>query len=218
MISRQFAREQVVSIRDRIDPGLPLKDPPDGGSDTTHLSVMDKEGNAVGITQSIELVYGSKVAAEGLGFLYNNYMNAFELEDPSHPYYLRPNAIPWTSVAPSVLCDKEVPWLVCGSPGSERIYSTISQFLVNMADRDMPMNVALTHPRLHCSIGGTVSCEAERFAPEVLEHLEKMGYRVDRREPYDFYFGAIHAVMKCRTTGQFHGAAEIRRDGIAAGV
>ena len=84
-----FAREQAKSIRDEIDVGLPLIDPPAGPGETTHLSVMDGAGNAVGITQSIELVYGSKATAEGLGFLYNNYMGAFEVKNPAHPFYLR---------------------------------------------------------------------------------------------------------------------------------
>ena len=62
--------------------------------ETTHLSVMDSAGNAVALTQSIERVYGSFEASPELGFLYNNYMSAFEYKDISHPYYLRPNALP----------------------------------------------------------------------------------------------------------------------------
>jgi gamma-glutamyltranspeptidase/glutathione hydrolase len=218
MLSRAFAKELATSIREAIDPDLPLAGVPMEESDTTHISVMDAEGNAIGISQSIELVYGSKVAAEGLGFLYNNYMNAFEMKRANHPYYLRPNAIPWTSVAPSIVFYRDRPWLVVGSPGSERIYSTVSQFLVGMIDSRLSMSQSMLRPRFHCSIGGRISLEAERFDPAIIEYLESMGYEIDRRESYSFYLGAIHASMKCQTRNGFQGVAEIRRDGVAQGV
>ncbi|MEJ2245155.1 MAG: gamma-glutamyltransferase [Acidobacteriota bacterium] len=218
MLSWAFAKKQAKSIHDTIDIELPLGEPPEIASDTTHLSVMDNEGTAIGITQSIELVYGSKAAAQGLGFLYNNYISAFETRAANHPYYLRPNGIPWTSVAPAIVTYKRQPWMVLGSPGSERIYSTVGQFLMHMVDGKHPMSEAMTHPRLHCSIGGTISLEADRFDLDVIEYLGNMGYTIDRRESFSFYHGAIHAVMKCLSRPGFQGVAEIRRDGTAEGI
>ncbi len=219
MINREFAKEQARSIRDRVDPNLPLVEPyEDGEGETTHLSAMDSDGNALGITQSIELSYGARTAAEGLGFLYNNYIRALDTNDPSHPHYLRPNASPWTSVAPSILFYKDKPWIVTGSPGSERIYSSVAQFLTNMLDKNTSMDEAVRRPRLHCSIGGTVSIEANRFKPEIISYLEEMGYGIEKKSDYDFYFGAIHSVMKCLTRDEFQGAAEVRRDGTAGGI
>lgn len=217
ILSREYAKALSSSIRDQIDPTLPMMDPYPAENDTTHLSVMDKDGNAVGITQSIERVYGSRSAARGLGFLYNNYMSALETKDPSHPYYLRPNAIPWSSVSPALVFHNDKPWLIVGSPGSERIFSAISQFLSHIIDADLPIDQAMLRPRLHCSIGGTLSLEADRFDPEVTSYLEKVGYHIARKEPYSFYLGAIHAVLRCQTTDDFQGVAEKRRDGTAAG-
>lgn len=217
MISRKFAKEQATSIRDRIDPSLPLIEPPDGDGQTTHLSAMDNEGNAIGITQSIELSYGSRAAAEGLGFMYNNYVRALDTNDPSHPHYLRPNATPWTSVAPTIIFYKDKPWIVTGSPGSERIYSAVAQFLTNILDKENSMDEAIIKPRLHCSMGGNITIEANRFNPEVVAYLEEMGYHIDRKSDFDFYFGAIHSVMKCMTKDEFQGASEVRRDGTAGG-
>ena len=217
MISRDFAKEQAKSIRDRIDPNLPLVEPPDEEGQTTHLSAMDNEGNAIGITQSIELSYGSRAAADGLGFLYNNYIRALDTNDPSHPHYLRPNATPWTSVAPAIVFYKNEPWIVTGSPGSERIYSAVAQFLANILDKETPMNEAIIKPRLHCSIGGKIAMEAERFKPEIISYLEEMGYNIEKKSDFDFYFGAIHSVLKCKTKDEFQGAAEVRRDGTAGG-
>ena len=219
MINREFAKEQARSIRDRVDPSLPLAEPyEDGEGETTHLSAMDSEGNAIGITQSIELSYGARTAAEGLGFLYNNYIRALDINDPSHPHYLRPGAAPWTSVAPSIIFYKEKPWIVTGSPGSERIYSSIAQFLTNMLDKNLSMDEAVRRPRLHCSIGGKVSMEANRFNPEIVSYLEEIGYNIEKKSDYDFYFGAIHSVMQCITRKGFQGAAEVRRDGTSGGI
>jgi gamma-glutamyltranspeptidase/glutathione hydrolase len=217
ILSLEFARNLSASIRDEIDPTLPMTELFTLNNDTTHLSVMDKEGNAIGITQSIELVYGSKVAARGLGFLYNNYMSSLDTKDPSHPYYLRPNAIPWSSVAPIIAFYNNQPWLVAGSPGSERIFSATSQFLSHIVDGDQPISEAMIRPRIHCTVGGKLSIEAERFDPAITDYLQKAGYKIDPREPYSFFLGAIHAVLKSQTTGQFQGVAEIRRDGTAAG-
>lgn len=217
MVSPEFAGNLVKSIHDTIDPTLPLYDISGQGGDTTHLSVMDAEGNAVALSQSIESIYGSKAAAEGLGFLYNNYMKSLETKDPGNPYYLRPNAVPWSSVAPTIIFYNNVPWLVVGSPGSDRIFSSVSQFLIHLIDGNTPIARAIDEPRLHCSIGGKISLEAERFDPEILRHLAESGYEIEWCEPYSFYLGAIYAAMRCQTEKGFQGAAEVRREGLVAG-
>ncbi len=217
ILSLEFARKLSASIRDEIDPTLPLTELFTLNNDTTHLSAMDSDGNAIGITQSIELVYGARVAARGLGFLYNNYMSSLDTIDPSHPYYLRPNASPWSSVAPIIAFHNNKPWLVAGSPGSERIFSAMSQFLSHIIDGDQPISEAMIRPRMHCTVGGKLSLEAERFDPAIVKYLSDAGYKIDEREGYSFFLGAIHAVLKSQTTGQFQGVAEIRRDGTAKG-
>ena len=216
-LSRKFAKTLAKSIRDSIDPKLPLRESLDT-EDTTHLSVMDKEGNAVGITQSIELVYGSKAAADGLGFLYNNYMSAFEFENPNHPFYLRPNAIPWTSVCPSIIFYNHEPWMVLGTPGSARIFSTLSHFISRVIDHNNPIDQAMEKPRIHCAVDGKISLEADDSLVEIITHLKKMGYKIDIRERYSFFLGAVHAVLKCQTREGFQGIAEVRRDGTAEGL
>ncbi len=216
-LQRSFAKQMADSIHNRMDENLPMTDPFFGGEDTTHLSVMDNDGNGVGITQSIELAYGSKAAADGLGFLYNNYMSAFEFKNPNHPYFIRPNGIPWTSVSPALVFRNDKLWMVVGSPGSQRIFSTISQFLSRVIDGELPMSEAMFRPRFHCSIGGTVSYEEEAFDYKIQEYLKNLGYKIVKKDRYSFYHGAIHAVMKKQTGTGFQGVAEIRRDGTAGG-
>ena len=182
--------------------------------ETTHLSVMDGEGNVVALTQSIERVYGSFAASPKLGFLYNNYMSAFEYQDIAHPYYLRPNAVPWASVAPSIVFRGSRPWLAIGSPGSERIVSAILQVLLRLERGASPLN-AVEAPRMHCSIEGKVSLEASRMRDDIPRHLEAGGFTIDVREPYAFYLGCVQLVM--HENDGFIGVADPRRDGSARG-
>ena len=185
-----------------------------GKGDTTHLSVMDKFGNAVALTQSIERVYGSFTASEKLGFLYNNYMSAFEYQDITHPYYLRPNAVPWASVSPTIIFDNKRPWLAIGSPGSQRIVSAILQVLLRLERGATPFG-AVEAPRMHCSITGKVSIEATRMRNDIPELLKSHGFSIDIRDPYSFYLGSVQLVLN--QNGEFIGVADPRRDGSAQG-
>jgi gamma-glutamyltranspeptidase/glutathione hydrolase len=218
MLSKRFARELAASIAAETDFSLPLEDPlGEDVGETTHFSVMDRDGNAVAMTQSIELTYGSKAAADGLGFLYNNYMLAFELDNPAHPYYLRPNAVPWSSAAPTIVFRRKEPWLATGSPGSERIFSAVSQFLVNVLDGSAPIGEAVAAPRIHCSIGGRLSYEERRIPPDAVAYLDRLGYKLTPKEPFAFYLGCVQAVLRRQTAAGFQGASDPRRDGTAGG-
>lgn len=182
--------------------------------ETTHLSVMDKEGNVVTLTQSIERVFGSFTASPKLGFLYNNYMSAFEYEDITHPYYLRPNAVPWASVAPTILFKRGKPWLALGSPGSERIVSAILQVLLRLDQGASPLD-AVEAPRMHCNPEGKVSLEATRMRSDIPKLLKKHGFTIDERDPYSFYLGCVQLVRM--TKAGIEGVADPRRDGSAEG-
>ena len=202
MLSRRYARDRAAEMVHSL-----------GNGETTHLSVMDAEGNAVALTQSIENVYGACAASPELGFLYNNYLSAFEHHDIAHPYYLRPNAVPWASVAPTLLVRGGRCHLAIGSPGSERIAPSILQVLLRLR-RSSPL-AAVEAPRLYCSLDGVVSFEAPRFSSEIAEALEQRGFELDRREAYAFYLGCVQLVL--RRDGEFIGVADPRRDGAAAG-
>ena len=181
--------------------------------DTTHLSVMDRFGNVVGLTQSIERVYGSCAVSPELGFLYNNYMSAFDYEDISHPYYMRPNAAPWASVAPTIVFRGRRPWVVIGSPGSDRITPSIMQVLLRL--RDQPPYDAVAAPRIHCRISGSASLEATRMRDDIPRALQRQGFKIIVRDPYSFYLGCVQLVTFEKKT--FIGVADPRRDGSAGG-
>lgn len=174
---------------------------------------MDAEGNVVGLTQSIERVYGSCAASPELGFLHNNYMSAFEYEDISHPYYLRPNAVPWASVAPTIVFRGRRPWAVFGSPGSDRITSSAFQVLVRL--QTTSLYAAVEAPRMHCSLDGKVALEATRMRSAIPKALLRNGSEIDVRDPYSFYLGCVQPVI--RNDDGFIGVADPRRDGSAGG-
>ncbi len=182
--------------------------------ETTHLSVMDGAGNVVALTQSIERVYGSFTVSPSLGFIYNNYMSAFEYQDIAHPYYLRPNAVPWASVAPTIVFRGHRPWLAIGSPGSERIVSAILQVLLRLERGAAPLD-AVEAPRLHCSITGKVALEAARMRNDIPQMLARHGFEIDARDPYSFYLGCVQLVLS--ENGEYIGVADPRRDGSAIG-
>jgi gamma-glutamyltranspeptidase/glutathione hydrolase len=203
MLSRDYARRTSRSIRRRIRTS----------GETTHLSVMDQHGNAVALTQSIERVFGSFTMTPDLGFLYNNYMTAFEFDDIGHPYYMRPNAVPWASVAPTMVFRGRKPWLALGSPGSERIVSSVLQVFLRLLETS-PYN-AVASPRIHCSDAGKVSLEVSRFRDDIPRMLESKGFSIDARDPFSFYMGCVQLVVRDRRG--FTGVADPRRDGSAGG-
>jgi gamma-glutamyltranspeptidase/glutathione hydrolase len=219
MLRGRYARRIIRKILKNVDKTIlsTIASEDERSGETTHLSVMDNQGMAVSLTQSIERVYGCKAAAAGLGFLYNNYLMDFEYGLPSHPFYLRPNGVPWATVAPTLLFLGDDLWMALGSPGSERIISSLTQFLLHVIDGNMSIDKAMEAPRMHCSMGGLVSLEAERFPPGLTDFLKKKGYRVDCLEPYAFYLGCIQAVLKRRTGPGFQGIADVRRAGTAVG-
>jgi len=204
IITPKYARQVAHRLKRQIKTG----------GETTHLSVMDKWGNAVALTQSIERVFGACTVTPGLGFLYNNYMSAFEYEDISHPYYLRPNAAPWASVTPTIVFHGRHPWVAIGSAGSERIAPAILQVLLRM-DKSAPLD-AVSAPRMFCSINKTVHLEVARMRSDIPRALLRAGYQIKNREPFSFFMGCVQMVMHSKRG--FTGVADIRRDGSAGGI
>ena len=203
MMNKDYAQKAARLIKKRIKTQ----------GETTHVSVMDHWGNVVALTQSIERVFGSCAACPKLGFLYNNYMSAFEYEDISHPYYLRPNASPWASVAPTIVFHGRRPWLAIGSPGSDRITPSILQVLMRLQYMS-PLD-AVSAPRMHCRVSGEVSLEMTRMRNDIPAALESLGFTIKQRDPFSFYLGCVQLVLKEGDT--LIGVADPRRDGSAGG-
>jgi gamma-glutamyltranspeptidase/glutathione hydrolase len=206
-ISKDRAKDLMISVE---KPGT---------GETTHFSILDGEGTAVGVTQSLNSYFGAKVANPKLGFLYNDYMTEFKRGEPKHPYALRPQGMPYSSMAATILSRDGEPVLVIGSPGSKRIISAVVQVISHWADIRQGIAAAVDAPRLHVDPWNLMYLEPRQMQipPSLLLKMERRGYKIVRplsslyQGNLNPYFGGVHAVAKDPSGWQ--GAADPRRDG-----
>lgn len=186
---------------------------------TTHLCVVDTWGNIVSLTQSINHFFGSGIVPEGTGFLLNNHMDDFS-PFPASPNAPRPGRRPLSSMAPLILFKKGEPFLALGSPGGTRIFSSLTQIIMNITFFGKTLDEAIEAPRFfsYSSGGSAFPLFLEsRFPAEVFKFLEKKGHEVKIRGAYDNYFGGAQGIMLLRKGKGLHGGADSRRDGSGAG-
>ncbi len=188
----------------------------EGDGHTTHFSVVDGDGLVVSVTQSVNYAFGAKVAHGTLGFLYNDYMREYELGSPDHPFALRPGAMPYSSMSPTIVARDGTPVLALGSPGSARIISAVVQVAELWMDGYADIERAVAMPRLHVVPDSGLYAEDPMDADRWREAFASNGFVVLRREGstghLDAYFGGVHAVARER--GTWTGAADPRRDGV----
>ena len=191
-----------------------LKGQLSGNGETTHVCVMDRHKNVVSLTQSLERCFGSKMASEKLGFAYNGYMKAFKIQNKSHPHYLRPGAVARSNAAPTILLNGDQPYVAIRSTGSERMLSGIFQTLVRLRSQSPFKSVSA--PRLHCTPEGQIFLETRRFPRQSLAALFKQGFLLNHYDPWSFKVGGLQLAVY--DGENFHGVADPRRDGAAAGL
>ena len=171
---------------------------------TTHISVVDGEGNAAAFTTSTGCHSG--VIVPGTGLHLNNMMGE---EDLAAGRDLAPGNRLTSMQAPSMLMRDDAVRLVVGSSGSNRLRSAISQVIVNMVDHGMPVDEAVTFPRVHVE-GNRLDCEGG-LDPDELDLLERWGERINRFGGLNLYFGGANAVA-VSDDGRLEAAGDPRRD------
>ena len=190
LIAKDYAAKQRAGIDlNRATPwtdALPAL-PPREGSNTTHFSVVDAQGNAVSNTYTLNFSYGLGLVAEGTGVLLNNELDDFTAAPgASNAYGLvgfeanlpGPGKRPLSSMSPTIVLKNGKPVLVTGSPGGSRIISTVLQVIVNVLDYRMDVAAAVAAPRLHHQwLPDEVRVE-RGFAAETLAGLGSMGHRI----------------------------------------
>lgn len=186
--------------------------------DTTHLSVVDREGNAVSLTQSLGRTWGSTWVTPGLGFPYNAFLEGYELEDQASPSFLRPNVGTRTSVAPTILLRDGRAVLVLGAAGSTRIAAAIANVVVAFVDGRQGVAAAVAAPRTAWSEGRNnrgVRVElAPPTLPEDVDLLRAAGYadlEAYAPEVETSNFGALNAVGRDAPSGAWEAGADPRR-------
>jgi gamma-glutamyltranspeptidase/glutathione hydrolase len=227
LFSREHAQEIARSIRTGC--GESTAGPAaEGPGETTHLCAADTEGNVVALTQSIQSVYGAKVANGRLGFLYNNYLCTSPRRQ--HPYQLQGRCLPRSNAAPTLVLRSDWPGCQCpdnqracqrrpflslGAAGSRRITSAILQVISGVLDRGLPLAQAVGAPRVHATLSRRVHVERSAATEALLGRLKKRFRAVQIRSARSFFMGAVQAVQ-LGENGNFVGAADPRREGTAA--
>ena len=196
LTSKAYANELVKTIDDNkarlssnIKPGKPQ---PYESDQTTHFSVMDKAGNAVAVTYTLNLNFGSGIVAAGTGILLNNEMDDFSVK-PGVPNAFglvggTANAIeakkrPLSSMTPTIVMKNNKPWLVTGSPGGARIITTVLQSVVNTIDHEMNPAEAIITPRVHHQwLPDELRVEAG-ISPDTIKLLQDKGHKVVTKAP-----------------------------------
>lgn len=183
--------------------------------ETTHFSIVDRWGNAVSNTYTINFSYGSGITVAGAGFLLNNEMDDFSAKPGVPNAYgliggqankIAPEKRMLSSMSPTIVRRGGQNYLVAGSPGGSRIITTTLQVLLNVIDHGMNIQSAVSAPRIHHQwLPDEIRIE-QGISPDTIELLEDMGHKV----VLDRAMGAIQSIL-INDTGELYGGADPRR-------
>ncbi len=234
MISSDYGDERRATISMEratpstdIGPGLGT---PQREQNTTHLSVVDSDGNAVAVTTTANSLYGSKVTVEGAGFLLNNEMDDFAAQPGKPNQYglvqgennaIEPRKRMLSAMTPTIVVgpDGRLRY-VTGSPGGATIITNVFQNISNVIDFDMNVVEAVNAPRLHHQhLPDRIQYEPGAMSPATIAALEARGHIVEERFSSSSmypYIGDIQAIM-VMPDGSLQGWSDPRRGGAAVG-
>jgi len=215
-------------LRNTIDTGkasrsediLPGHHLPKESPATTHYSVMDKWGNAVSVTTTLNFSFGSGYSVDGAGFLLNNEMDDFSSKPGSPNGFgliggeankIEPRKRPLSSMTPTIVKKDGKPWFVTGSPGGGTIITVVLQTILNVIDFDMNAMEAVTAPRIHHQWLPDVIVTEPGISADTIRILEDRGF-IFSQDDFGKYkrtgLGRANAVM--HKDGFFYGAADLR--------
>lgn len=216
----QSIREQIqpdkATPSSQVKPGNPQIHE---GNNTTHYSVVDKWGNAVAVTYTINDWWGSGAAVNGAGFLLNNEMDDFSIKPGVPNMYgliggeanaIEPYKRPLSSMSPTIVQKDGKLFMVVGSPGGSRIITTVLQVISNVIDHGMNIREAVDAPRIHMQwVPDNIRIEPHGLAKDVTDNLKAMGYELTMRGATE-YFGEANAIVVDPLTKTATGARDPR--------
>jgi gamma-glutamyltranspeptidase/glutathione hydrolase len=202
-----------------ISPGLPSGHE---GTDTTHYSIVDEQGNAVGVTYTLNEAYGSGVTVPGAGFLLNDEMDDFAAKPGTPNVFglvqgeknaIAPGKRPLSSMTPTIILKDGKLFMVLGAPGGAAIISAMLQVIVNVIDFHMDVQEAVNFPRIHYQWKPDLVQIERDVSPDTIAELRRMGYHIaDSRSAATAEVETILA-----SDGWLQGACDSRSHGKAAG-
>lgn len=192
-VDKLTSKDYAVEIRAKIDPYKAGKSgglKPEGfeSTETTHYSIIDKDGNAVAVTYTLNGSFGTAKVAEGTGILLNNEMDDFTVKPGVPNLYglvqgeanaVAPKKSPLSSMSPTVISKDGKPFMVIGSPGGSRIITITLEAIMNVVDHGMDIQEAIDAPRIHHQwLPDRVYMEPHALSPDTLKILAGQGYDV----------------------------------------
>lgn len=222
LTSKEYAAKVSAGINpekatpsSEVRPGnRPLND----GTNTTHYSIVDKWGNAVSVTYTINDYYGCGAAVNGAGFLLNNEMDDFAIKPGVPNLYgllggdanaVEPFKRPLSSMSPTIVTKDGQLFMVVGSPGGARIITTVMQVILNVIDYNMNIREAVDAPRFHMQwLPDEIRIEKNGLVKDVIDKLTNMGYKVVVKAP----MGDVNAILIDPDTKVMFGACDPRNE------
>lgn len=207
----------VAGRSSKIKPGTKVRE----SEQTTHLNVVDKEGNAVSVTTTLNNSYGSKVVVGGAGFFLNDEMDDLSAKPGTPNLFgavggeanaIAPGKRMLSSMAPTIVMRNKKIFLVLGTPGGTTIPTSVFQTIVDVIDFGMKTEDAVYQPKFHHQwLPDQIDLESD-FPDTTARALEKMGYKINKR-------GRIGRteVIRVLDDGRFEAVADRRGDDAAAG-
>lgn len=190
--------------------------------ETTHFSIVDRDGNAVSITTTLNGSYGSLVAVKGAGFLLNNEMDDFSVKPGAPNMYglvggeansIAPNKRMLSSMTPSIVEKGGNLFMVVGTPGGSTIITSVFQTIINVIDFDMSMQSAVAAKKFHHQwLPDEVYAEKDALDSLTIGKLKAKGYKIEVRGA----IGRVDAILKTKW-GTYQGGADPRGDDVAIG-
>ncbi len=213
-VDRLTSRQHAADIASRIQSGERMSverlELPPEPKDTTHVAVVDGQGNCVTMTHSLGMPSG--VITDGLGFMYNGCMGVFDPR-PGRAGSIAPGKSRFSSVVPAIAFKDGAPHVVLGAPGGTQIVMGVMQALLNVLDFGMTMEAAVSAPRFS-STSNAIDITS-RIPGYVVEPLQRDGYEVIR-SALTFGIGAVHGIRI--VDGVMDGGADPGHDGVALAV
>jgi gamma-glutamyltranspeptidase / glutathione hydrolase len=228
LISKHYAKK--ISEKINIEKHTPsaqiqtdgIREEAEQNGNTTHFSVIDKNGNMVSNTYTLNFLYGNGKTVQGTGILLNNEMgdftakvgvaNSFGLIQGS-ANSIEPMKRPLSSMTPTILLNNKLePILATGAPGGSRIITQIFNVLVNYIDYNQNIASASSKPKFHSQLWPDEIYYEEGMSPDTLEGLIKMGHKLKIGSP----FGSIQTAEQKKQSHIYYGSADTRSEGAAA--